>query len=168
MKKESSIARFAYEEKRAGIGDEWDNIILSKEEFVKMMRANDATDILKGCTDAEFFAESEVWFGNIQKCFALETDVQRIEAVVFGTYKCTEDHIYPVIGYIYLEKDSKKEDNWITRGHLQWFIGREQAECRVNFVQYGNDGGDESRRGAEIENYVLPYTDFCIATVNYH
>ena len=24
MKKESSIARFAYEEKRAGIGDEWD------------------------------------------------------------------------------------------------------------------------------------------------
>lgn len=39
---------------------------------------------------------------------------------------------------------------------------------RIAFVQYGNDGGDESGRGAEIENYVLPYTDFCIATVNYH
>lgn len=134
MKKESSIARFAYEEKKTDIGNDFDDVILSKEEFVEMMRANDATDILKDCTDAEFFAESGVWFGNIQKCFALETDVQRIEAVVFGTYKCTEDHIYPVIGYIYLEKASGKKDRWITRGHLQWFIGREQAACRVDFL----------------------------------
>lgn len=134
MKEESSIARFAYEEKKTDIGNDFDDVILSKEEFVEMMRANDATDILKDCTDAEFFAESGVWFGNIQKCFALETDVQRIEAVVFGTYKCTEDHIYPVIGYIYLEKASGKKDRWITRGHLQWFIGREQAACRVDFL----------------------------------
>ena len=155
MKKESSIARFAYEEKRAGIGDEWDNIILSKEEFVKMMRANDATDIFKGCADAEFFAESGVWFGNIQKCFALETDAQRIEAVVFGTYKCTEDHIYPVIGYIYLEKDSKKEDNWITRGHLQWFIGREQAECRVNFL--ADDWETQLERDMIEKLFLLPH-----------
>lgn len=134
MKEESSIARFAYEEKKTDIGNDFDDVILSKEEFVEMMRANDATDILKDCTDAEFFAESGVWFGNIQKCFALETDVQRIEAVVFGTYKCTEDHIYPAIGYIYLEKASGKKDRWITRGHLQWFIGREQAACRVDFL----------------------------------
>ena len=134
MKKESSIARFAYEEKKTDIGNDFDDVILSKEEFVEMMRANDATDILKDCTDAEFFAESGVWFGNIQKCFALETDVRRIEAVVFGTYKCTEDHIYPVIGYIYLEKASVKKDRWITRGHLQLFIGREQAACRVDFL----------------------------------
>lgn len=155
MKEEISIARFAYEEKRAGIGDEWDNIILSKEEFVEMMRANDATDILKDCTDAEFFAESGVWFGNIQKCFALETDVQRIEAVVFGTYKCTEDHIYPVIGYIYLEKASGKEDNWITRGHLQWFTGRERAACRVNF--FADDWEAQLERDMIEKLFLLPH-----------
>ena len=134
MKKESSIAKFAYEEKKTDIGNDFDDVILSKEEFVKMMRANDATDILGGSADAEFFAESGAWFGNFEMCFALETDDRRIETAVFGTYECTEDHIYPVIGYIYLEKASGKEDNWITRGHLQWFVGRERAVCRVNFL----------------------------------
>lgn len=155
MKKESSIARFAYEEKKTDIGNDFDDVILSKEEFVEMMRANDATYILKDCTDAEFFAESGVWFGNIQKCFALETDAQRIEAVVFGTYKCTEDHIYPVIVYIYLEKASGKEDNWITRGHLQWFIGRERAACRVNFL--ADDWETQLERDMIEKLFLLPH-----------
>ena len=134
MKKESSIARFAYEEKKTDIGNDFDDVILSKEEFVEMMRANDATDILKGCTDAEFFAESGAWFGNFGMCFALETDDRRIEAAVFGTYKCTEDHIYPVIGYVDLIRSKGKGSEWMTRGFLCEVIGGKQAACRVNFL----------------------------------
>lgn len=68
----------------------------------------------------------------------------------------------------YWDVDDKKKRRELINGKVNEFRKKIEGMDRIAFVQYGNDGGDESGRGAEIENYVLPYTDFCIATVNYH
>lgn len=113
--------------------------------------------------------------GNIAECILKQTPLELAGIIIndvmsnlVSPEKAVRKYREEVNDMYYWDVDDKKKRQKLINDKVNEFRKKIEGMDRIAFVQYGNDGGDESGRGAEIECFVLPYTDFCIASINYH